>query len=46
MAVFVPLFHAPVSNTQLPAAVVQRCVSPTMSFMSIQAFPTVLVFQA
>ena len=43
--VFEPLPHVPDLNCQEPAVLVHSVSSPTMSFMSIHAPPTVLVRQ-
>ncbi len=43
--VFEPLFQVPVKNCQLPVTLAQSCLSPAMSFMSMQAAPVEFVRQ-
>ncbi len=43
--VFEPLFHVPVRNYQLPEVLVHSCLSPAISFISIQAPPIEFVRQ-
>ncbi len=40
-----PLFHVPLRYCHAPVVLEQSCLSPGMSFISMQAAPTEFVFQ-